>query len=286
MVRNLTELEQLQIFRQIENALPHMAEFRRKLLEAAGDELKTIIPKGAERWKRNQGRLSYQYFTFGPSGSGANLRPENGLPFFDVLVHGSKRWLLLQEDEMERVAQKAREALEFDKTSAYMFFEEKLPELREEFGLKKYVEANQGPGDLIIVPSGWFRVSLALADSFSYYETILKGKQTLSALTDNNVWRPQFRQYRLAYCYTPSTVEELPGIKENAGLRNWLQQAIQKVQLDEAITGILEVGWWWTRCKMLQVLKALKLNHYELNWIMKNYVECQGFSTSNLNGFP
>ena len=41
MVRNLTELEQLQIFRQIENALPHMAEFRRKLLEAAGDELKT-----------------------------------------------------------------------------------------------------------------------------------------------------------------------------------------------------------------------------------------------------
>eukprot|EP00435_Cladocopium_sp_Y103_P027248 s1216_g6.t1 len=241
MVRNLTELEQLQIFRQIENALPHMAEFRRKLLEAAGDELKSIIPKGAERWKRNQGRLSYQYFTFGPSGSGANLRPENGLPFFDVLLHGSKRWLLLQEDEMERVAQKAREALEFDKTSAYMFFEEKLPELREEFGLKKYVEANQGPGDLIIVPSGWFRVSLALADSFSYYETILKGKQTLSALTDNNVWRPQFRQYRLAYCYTPSTVEELPGIKENAGLRNWLQQAIQKVQLDEAITGILEV---------------------------------------------
>ena len=90
---------------------------------------------------------------------------------------------------MERVAAKAREALEFDKTSAYMFFEEKgleiqvvrwlntlgrsgqekLPELREEFGLKKFVEANQGPGDLIIVPSGWFRVSLALADSFSYY---------------------------------------------------------------------------------------------------------------------
>ena len=66
-----------------------------------------------------------RYFTFGPSGSGANLRPENGLPFFDVLIHGSKRWLLLQEDEMERVAAKAREALEFDKTSAYMFFEEK-----------------------------------------------------------------------------------------------------------------------------------------------------------------
>eukprot|EP00439_Symbiodinium_sp_Y106_P056110 s707_g7.t2 len=115
MVHNTTELEQLRIFKtlvltKIENALPHMAEFRRNLLEAAGDELKAVIGKGADRWKRNKGRLSYQYFTFGPSGSGANLRPENGLPFFDVLLHGSKRWLLLQEDLMERVASKAREA--------------------------------------------------------------------------------------------------------------------------------------------------------------------------------
>lgn len=54
------------------------------------------------------------------------------------------------------------------------------------------------------------------------------------------MWRPQFRQYRLAYCYTPSTVDELPGMKENSGLRNWLKQAIQKVQLEEAISGILE----------------------------------------------
>ena len=52
------------------------------------------------------------------------------------------------------------------------------------------------------------------------------------------MWRPQFRQYRLAYCYTPSTVDDLPGM--TSGLRNWLKQAIQKVQLDEAISGILE----------------------------------------------
>merc|ERR1712060_530837 len=110
------------------------------------------------------------------SGSGGKLHAENGLPFFDVLIHGSRRWLLLQEKEVQRVAEKAREALEFDKTSAYMFFEEKLPELKEEFGLKKYVEANQQAGDMIIVPSGWFRVSLALADSISYHELILSQK--------------------------------------------------------------------------------------------------------------
>eukprot|EP00931_Biecheleriopsis_adriatica_P088144 TRINITY_DN62521_c0_g1_i1.p1 TRINITY_DN62521_c0_g1~~TRINITY_DN62521_c0_g1_i1.p1 ORF type:complete len:556 (+),score=155.53 TRINITY_DN62521_c0_g1_i1:76-1743(+) len=241
MAHNSSELEDLRIFKQIENALPTMAEFRRALVEAADHELKSILGKGVERWKRNQGRMPYQYFVFGPSGSGANLRPENGLPFFDVLLHGNKRWLLLQEDEMNRVAEKAREALEFDKTSAYMFFEEKLPELREEFGLKKYVEANQGPGDLIIVPSGWFRVSLALADSISYYETILKGKETLKALTDNRVWQPNFRQFRLAYCYTPDTISELPGVTGNQGLNNWLSQAIKQVKAEEAIGGILEV---------------------------------------------
>merc|ERR1712014_40841 len=115
-------------------------------------------------------------------------------------IHGSRRWLLLEPAEMNRVAEKAREALEFDKTSAYMFFEEKLPELKEEFGLKKYVECNQNAGDLVIVPSGWYRVSLSLADSISYYETLLSEKDTLAAVVDNNVWRPQFRQYQLAFC--------------------------------------------------------------------------------------
>merc|ERR1712151_1015824 len=146
---------------------------------------------------KRSGNLAYQYFVFGPSGSGDKLHAENGLPFYDILIHGSRRWLLLTSEEMNRVAKKAREALEFDKTSAYMFFEEKLPELKEEFGLKKYVECNQNAGDLVIVPSGWFRVSLSLADSISYYETLLSEKPTLQVVTDNNVWRPQFRQYGL-----------------------------------------------------------------------------------------
>merc|ERR1712113_1061680 len=98
--------------------------------------------KSAEKWKKRTGKMHYRYFVFGPSGSGDKLHAENGLPFYDVLIHGSRRWLLLTDDEMERVAKKAREALEFDKTSAYMFFEEKLPELKEEFGLKKYFECS------------------------------------------------------------------------------------------------------------------------------------------------
>ncbi|CAK0907633.1 unnamed protein product [Prorocentrum cordatum] len=176
MVHNLSELEELNIFPKVKNALPLQAAFRQKLLEAAGGELSSILGKGAEKWKQGTGNLPYRHFAFGPSGSGDKLHAENALPVFDILIHGSRRWLLLKEDEMERVAQKAREALEFDKTSAYMFFEEKLPELKEEFGLKKYVEFNQQAGDLVVVPSGWYRVSLALADSISYFQSILAEK--------------------------------------------------------------------------------------------------------------
>lgn len=241
MVHNTSELDELNIFPEIRNALPIQAEFRRRVLEAAGSELPAILGKGAEKWRKRTGSISFRYFTFGPSGSGDKLHAENGLPFYDILIHGSKRWLLLTETEMERVAAKAREALEFDKTSAYMFFEEKLPELKEEFGLKKYFEANQQAGDLVIVPSGWYRVSLSLADSISYYETILSEKTTLTAVTDNNVWRPQFRQFQLAYCYDPKDLHQLPGVTKGSQLHEWLKEAISKVKSEEAVSGILSV---------------------------------------------
>jgi len=241
MVHNASELDELAIFPEIKNALPGQAEFRRRLLQAGKDELPMILGKGADKWKKSKGKMPYRYFVFGPSGSGDKLHAENGLPFYDILIHGSRRWLLMKEDEMNRVAEKAREALEFDKTSAYMFFEEKLPELKEEFGLKKYIECNQQAGDLVIVPSGWYRVSLSLADSISYYETILSQKDTLKAVTDNNVWMPQYRQYQLAYCYDPKDLHKLPGMEKDSQLHKWLKDAIAKVKWEELIPGILSV---------------------------------------------
>lgn len=146
----------------------------------------------------------------------------------------------MKDEEMERVAKKAREALEFDKTSAYMFFEEKLPELKEEFGLKKFVECNQQAGDLVIVPSGWYRVSLSLADSISYYETLLSEKDTLAAVTDNNVWRPQFQRYQLAFCYDPKDLSKLPGIQQGTEFATWLSNALSQVKTDEMISAIVQ----------------------------------------------
>lgn len=241
MVKNSSELQELAIFPEIKNAMPLQAEFRRRLLDAGAAELPAILGKQSERWKKNRAGLQFRYFVFGPSGSGDKLHAENGLPFYDILIHGSRRWLLLTEEEMNRVAEKAKEALEFDKTSAYMFFEEKLPELREEFGLKKFVEANQEAGDLVIVPSGWFRVSLSLADSISYYETILSEKETLKAVTDNQVWRPQFRQYALAFCYEKDELIQLPGVDKGSQFHSWLKEAIFKVSDDELLPGIMAV---------------------------------------------
>lgn len=241
MASNASELKQLQIFPEIKNILPIQADFKRRLMEAGAEELPAIMGnKGAEKWKKQTGRMQYQHFTFGPSGSGDKLHAEDGLPFFDILIHGSRRWLLLKEEEMQRVADKAREALEFDKTSAYMFFEEKLPELKEEFGLKKYVECNQNAGDLVIVPPSWFRVSLSLADSISYYETLMSEKSTLDIVTDNNVWRPQFRQYQLAFCYNPEDISKLPGTQDPK-FASWLAQAMKQVKVEELINGIMNV---------------------------------------------
>mmetsp|Transcript_162500 Transcript_162500/g.520888 ORF Transcript_162500/g.520888 Transcript_162500/m.520888 type:complete len:555 (+) Transcript_162500:48-1712(+) len=266
MVHNNTELQELAIFPELKNMLPLQAEFRRKLLEAGADELPSIVGKNAKRWMKQQGQLSYRYFVFGPSGSGDKLHAENGLPFYDILIHGSKRWLLLKEDEMQRVAEKAREALEFDKTSAYMFFEEKLTELIEEFGLEKYQEANQQAGDLIIVPSGWYRVSLSLADSISYYETIMSEKSTLKAVVDNNVWRPDFQQFRLAYCYDAKGLEKLPGIEKGSRTYDWLKSAIGSVKQEEAISGILQV--------LLQCGSVLALDMSMPNLGLKDLTVC------------
>lgn len=129
----------------------------------------------------------------------------------------------MKEEEIDRVAAKAKEALEFRQTSAYMFFEEKLPELTEEFGLKNYVEVNQEPGDVMVVPKGWFRVSLSLADSISYYEQLLKSKKVMSEYVNHHTWFPQHNMWRLGYCFEPKEVVEGTGGLSTEKDNEWLR---------------------------------------------------------------
>lgn len=232
------ELTPMMLFPGLNNTFPYQHKFRLWFVEAGRKDLPKMLGKNAEKWMAKYRRYDYRFFVLGPSGSGDKLHAENGLPFYDVMLHGSRRWLLLGEDELQRVAEKAKEALEFDKTTAYMFFEEKLPELVEEFGLKKYVEANQDAGDVMFVPSGWFRVSVALADSISFYETLLAEKRILKLITEQNIWKPQMHVYQVAFCHKPEELKSLPGIQDPKQLK-WLEAALQKAKNDEVIGGIL-----------------------------------------------
>jgi len=204
-------------------------------------ELKKILGKQqGDDFVRQHASGNFRYFVFGPSGSGEKLHAENGLPFFDVLVHGYRRWLLVTEEELQKVAAKAKEALEFQQTSAYMFFEDKLPELKEEFGLKQYVEVNQDAGDILFVPPGWFRVSLSLADSISYYEQMLYQPRVVESVVRNTVWNPYQRQFNLAFCYSPETAvkelkaQELGSDKLDKQNYDWIESQLMSIDDDNA----------------------------------------------------
>uniref|UniRef100_A0A7S0FLV2 JmjC domain-containing protein n=1 Tax=Pyrodinium bahamense TaxID=73915 RepID=A0A7S0FLV2_9DINO len=242
---------------------------------------------------------NFRYFVFGPSGSGDKLHAENGLPFYDVLIHGARRWLLLTEEEIQRVAEKAREALEFQQTSAYMFFEEKLPELTEEFGLKSYIEANQEPGDVIFVPSGWFRVSLSLADSISYYEQMLYQPSVVEAIVRNTVWNPSYRQFNLAFCYDAENVvaelkkREISSDKLTKQNYDWIESQLRQVETKDYAHPLMNVlttcakilgsgdkvqnlislektkcnSEVWQQCRAQLVKKLAKKKGLTLNWL-------------------
>lgn len=265
------------------------------------NEMKKILGKReGEAFIKQHASGNFRYFVFGPSGSGEKLKAENGLPFFDVLIQGYRRWLLVTEDEVQKVANKAKEALEFQQTSAYMFFEEKLPELKEEFGLKNYIEVNQEPGDVIFVPSGWFRVSLSLADSISYYEQMLYQPRVVEDIVRNTVWNPQMRQFNLAFCYKPDEVveqlkrQELKTDKLDPKSYEWIESQMKQVENNQFLSPLMNVlttcskilknkgkigklisiektkcsADVWTACRGMLVEKLAKMKKkVELNWL-------------------
>jgi len=231
MVQKPEELENFNIFPGMKNVFSDFREWNQDFVEALENCNKTKKALGdrKDEFFEDNRNVEYRFFTFGPSGSGDKLHAENNLPFFDVLIHGMRRWLLLKEDEIEKVAAKAKEALEFRKTSAYMFFEEKLPELVEEFGLKNYVETNQMPGDVMVVPQGWYRVSLSLMDSISYYEQLLRSKEVISEYVNHKTWFPNYNTWRLGFCFEPDEVVEGTGGLGNPKGDKWLKDQFSNI---------------------------------------------------------
>jgi len=232
------ELQMFNMFPEFNNTFYAMDEFRKNFAAAGGSNLQDILGESAKQWLKSNGQWNFRFFTFGPAGSGGQLRMEQGLPFYEFLIHGSRRWLLMTDKEIERVAAKAREALEFQQTSAYMFFEEKLPELQDEFDLKKYQECNQDAGDIMFVPNGWYRVSVATQDAISFYEQLLNEKEIFKLVVNQQTWMPQMRQFDLGFCYPPDEVEGLGGFA-NEKQRKWLIGALKDVKDAETVQATL-----------------------------------------------
>merc|ERR1712007_315600 len=116
----------------------------------------------------------------------------------------------------------------------------------------------------MFVPNGWFRVSVSLADSISFYETVLSSPKLFSEVVDNSIWKPMWNQYSLAYCHKPDELDGLPGVKAQPKMAAWLQNALKQVKMDEAIPAIITVmmqcGSIMALDKPLPHLKANKLS--------------------------
>lgn len=87
----------------------------------------------------------------------------------------------------------------------------------------------------MFVPPGWFRVSLALADSISYYEQMLYQPSVVEAIVRNTVWNPGYRQFNLAFCFDPDSVvkelrkREISSDKLTPQTYNWIESQMKQV---------------------------------------------------------
>ena len=88
---------------------------------------------------------------------------------------------------------------------------------------------NQEPGDIIFVPSGWFRVSLSLSDSISYYEQMLYRPKTVEMIVRNTVWNPNRNQFNLAFCYPKEDVLKETGGMGNPQADQWLVSQLNEL---------------------------------------------------------
>ena len=150
----------------------------------------------------------------GSAGSGGMISKQpQGSAVLDGLVHGSRRWLFISQENLIVLQNKAAEALEA--SSAYMFFEEQITELIEQHGLNdlEHYQCQQEEGDAVFVPPTYWTLKLATEDSLSLQQQLLPGPAEVAAHVDQKVFAPELNSFNLAVCYGQERLAELPGWK-------------------------------------------------------------------------
>eukprot|EP00946_MAST-07B_sp_MAST-7B-sp1_P004736 g4736.t1 len=157
----------------------------------------------AQRVLAQMEKMSSRRIVFGPSGSGSSMA-QIGMPFAEALVHGRRRWFLMKAEAYIKLKEKAGD--DFQPGAAFSFFEDMYAELEEEFGMKASADAglyecDQGPGDIIYVPSGLVRTSMSLSDAISYKQELLIDEDQVAQYVNARVWEPMRQQWGAAACF-------------------------------------------------------------------------------------
>lgn len=147
-----------------------------------------------------------------------------------MLIHGQRRWLVGKTSDLQKLAEKAAQlgGVAFERSTAYLFFEDKLNELKEEFGFDNFADIMQEPGDLLLIPKGYSTVSLSLQDSLSYREIYHGSEEQLERQLDAQLWQPPFG-YDFAFCLDKKDLRELIGNEQGVGQIMAVQKEPAKV---------------------------------------------------------
>jgi hypothetical protein len=227
----------------------------------------------------------------GPAGSGTQMK-YTGVPLFDSLVHGSRRWFALSPKKRSELLK----ASDGGFGTAFNFFEDKYAELQDDHDMKVDAkdgiwECSQEAGEFIYIPVGTYRTSLSLQDSISYSQELLMHKSHVTKYVEATLWQPQSQTWTAGVCLTASQMERLPGIDEIGISPNGLVEAMreqlhtpkqQNGMLLQAVLickGVLELGlpagetlcdFVYPRCvdKLAKNIKKLKIKD-ELPWLKK-----------------
>jgi len=182
-------------------------------------------------------------FVLGPAGSGEQIRqPAGGIGFADALIHGKRRWFFMTPEAFTRLRSKEEAAETLEPSSAFVFFENQLEELREDVNLGSlkaklgYVECLQQPGDVLLVPEGMVMTSLAIADALSYRTHAVASGAVALQRAASAVWLPEGgalpNNYRAMACFDfdlEKTASALGGGSDLGYQAQIVQQVMQQM---------------------------------------------------------
>ncbi|KAG6544655.1 hypothetical protein Mapa_013845 [Marchantia paleacea] len=140
----------------------------------------------------------YRFVYMGPKGTWTPLHADVLRSYsWSANVCGRKKWLLLPPEQVELVYDR------FQRDTVYDIYSEVSAQQFPGFSQTRWMECNQGPGEILFVPSGWFHQVTNVEDTISINHNWLNGCNLHWA------WKLLRKEYR-------ETVESIEDIRSIA----------------------------------------------------------------------